>query len=310
MINWLKYHAYEFTPQFAGRVQQHWYPDQTQRLDAFREHDEYAIIVLDALRYDYAREVLPQYFSGDLECVWSAAHDTFQYGQRCWGDRVYDDVQYVSGAVPLNSNADEEFFDDDHFNDLYNGFVPREHLPGLVDAWRDCWDASIGTVPPDALTEYARDYTDADQLVVHYFQPHAPYIGRRSILGHTDTRDAEPNQGAPVDEPVWESVKSGATTPKELRVAYRANIHRVCQAAAPLIEDLAEDRPVVVMADHGELLADWGVRELVSHPRQPHPSIRRVPWLRVDGVNTQPDRGESTEASGSLKEKLEDLGYA
>jgi len=283
-------------------------PSQRARLNEFREHAEYAIFVLDALRFDYAKAVLPQYLSGDLECVWSAGHDTFEYGRRCWGDRVYDDVTYVSGAVPMNSQADGEVFDIDHFNELYGGWKPGETLPGLVDAWRDCWDPGIGTVPPEALTNYAREYTEASRLVVHYFQPHAPYVGQASLLGHTDTRDAEPNQGAPVDEPVWDRVKTGATSPQELRTAYLANIHRVCRAAAPLIEELAADRPVVAMADHGELLAEYGVRSLVSHPRHPFPEIRRVPWLRVDAVHSHPD--PTGDASGeSVAEKLKALGY-
>jgi hypothetical protein len=286
------------------------YPRQIARLDDFRRRDEYAIIVLDALRYDYASEILPQYFSGSLECTWSAGHDTFEYGARCWGDHVYDDLTYLSGAVPLNSKADEDIFDIEHFNQLYNGWVPSETLPGLVDAWRDCWDDALGAVPPEDLTAYARDYTSSDQLVVHYGQPHAPYIGRRRLLGHTHTRDAKPNQGQPVDEPLWEAVKQRETRPRTLRAAYRANVHRACQSIAPLVEDLAETRPVVILADHGELLADYGP-QYVSHPRTPYPEIRRVPWLRVDDVHHQPTAGSrgSGEDRG-VAAKLEALGYA
>jgi hypothetical protein len=280
-------------------------PAQNRLLNDLRDSNQYALIVLDALRYDYAREILPMYLNGTLTCAWSAAHDTFQYGNRCWGDRVYDEVTYVSGAVPLNSEETE--FDNEHFNRLYGDFVPRDNLPGLIDAWKDCWDTSLGTVPADALTDYARDYQDADQLVVHYFQPHAPYIGREGLLGHTDSTDAEPNTGEPVDKPLWDSIKEGETTVNRLQAAYRANVHVAAREAARFIQSL-DDRRVVVMADHGELLADYGT-DAVSHPRVPYPEIRRVPWFEVDSITTGPQTRERG-GSDSVADRLEALGYA
>jgi len=286
-------------------------PRQTARLDDFRQRDKYAIIVLDALRYDYAAEILPQYFEGSLEAVWSAGHDTFEYGQRCWGDQIYEGVRYVSGATPINSEADGDTFEDDHFNELYDGWVPSETLPGLVDAWRSEWDPSLGTVPPERVVDLvAREHVDADQLVVHCFQPHAPYIGEKPLLGHTNSRDAHPNQGAPVDEPVWKAVREQRVDKRTLEAAYRANIHRACEAIQLLIEEeLLGDRPVVITADHGELLADYG-RDTISHPRIPFPEIRRVPWMRVDATTEAPDVDGREDATTDVKERLAALGYA
>lgn len=284
------------------------HPRQKHLLDDLRDRDEYAIVVFDALRYDYAREILPMYLRGDIQPVWSAAHDTFQYGNKCWGDRVYD-TTYVSGAVPLNSTR--HGFEEDWFNQLYGGFVPDKCLPNLVDAWEDAWDTGLGTVDPDRLTELAQQYVDRDQLAVHYFQPHAPYIGQHGLLGHTDTRDAEPLTGDPIDEPIWEAIKTGAIAAADHQAAYRANVHRAVQAALPLLEALCQhDREVIVMADHGELLAgDYPHRELVAHPRVSLPEIRRVPWMQVDGVRHHPTtRGHESDAS-SIPEKLTALGY-
>lgn len=306
MIRQLQHAGYEQAARVLAPLRKHKYPAQARLFNEFREQDAYAIIVLDALSYDYAHTILPQYFEGDLTETWSAAHDTFEYGQRVWGDRVYDDVTYVSGAVPLNSEAHE--FENDHFNQLYGGWRPSETMPGLVDAWRDCWDTSLGAVPPEDLTRAATPYLDDDRVVVHYGQPHAPYIGQHSYLGHTDTRDAEPNQGAPVDEPVWEAVKRGDITPHDLRVAYQSNTHRVCASVVGLIESL-DDRPVVITADHGELLADHGVRSLVSHPRVPFESIRCVPWMLVDSVRHYPRGSDGDSTGGGVAAKLEALGY-
>lgn len=280
-----------------------YYPRQKPRLDGLRSTDRYAVVVFDALRYDYAAKILPQYLEGEVDVVWSEAHDTFQYGERCWGDQVYD-TTYVSGAVPINTDQD---FEKEWFNQLYGDFRPENNLPNLVDAWEDAWETQLGTVCPDELTQIALGYTDRDELAVHYFQPHAPYIGRRSFLGHTGTGDGEPLTGEPVDGPIWERVKSGAISKHELQVAYQSNIHRAVQAALPLIRELcSQDRRVVVMADHGELLADYD-QSMVSHPRMSFPQIRRVPWMEVDGVRDLPAGVERRDES--VTEKLEALGY-
>lgn len=294
--------------RIAAPAREVFHESQLDRLNTWRAQDEYAIIVLDALRYDYASLVLPQFFRGDVECVWSAAHDTFEYGRLCWGQRVWDDVRYVSGAVPINSQAGDDIFDIDHFNELYEGFDPAEHLPQLVDAWRDAWEPGLGTVPPESITEIVREHIADEKLVAHYFQPHAPHIGRCSLLGHTHTRDSRPNQGEPVDKPLWEGVRSGETSPEELRLAYLSNIHRACEAIAPLVEDLLQDRPVAIMADHGDLLAEGGDTDLISHPRVPHPEIRRVPWMEVTGVRSLPSP-ERVEDGSDTAAKLEALGY-
>lgn len=283
-------------------VGQRRYPAQKEKLDELRSED-YALIVFDALRYDYAAEILPLYLKGEMSPVWSAGHDTFEYGRLCWGDRVYDDW-YVAGAVPFN---DEANFEDNYLTQLYEGWRPDETLLNLQEAWKDAWDRSLGTVNPDELTDIARSHLDKDRLVVHYFQPHAPYIGRRSLLGHTHNDDAEPLSGDPVDKPLWERVKSGAVSKDWLRQAYRSNIHRGVNASLPLIEDLVEqDRRVVVMADHGELLGKYHNR-LVSHPRLSMPQIRRVPWMEVTGVRSEPSGGERVDES--TESKLKALGY-
>jgi hypothetical protein len=302
----LKDTAVRQSMRIADQIGKRYYPNQKPLLDELRRRDEYAIVVFDALRYDVAADILPQYLQGSLSPIWSAAHDTFEYGRLCWGDDVYQ-TTYCSGAVPLNSR---DTVNHDEFNSLYEGFRPGEHLPNLVDAWETAWNRSLGTVSPEQLSELALDYIDRNELVVHYQQPHAPYIGRASILGHTNSRNAEPLTGEPVDGPVWERVKHGEISPADLQTAYRANVHRAVQAALPVFRELcAQDRTVIVTADHGELLAQYHPR-LVSHPRMSFPQIRRVPWMSVEGVREFPAEIEDKNAdAGSVAERLEALGY-
>lgn len=278
------------------------YPQQRRLLDTLRQ-DDYALIVFDALRYDYAQWVLPLYLEGELQPVWSAGHDTFEYGAKCWGDSVYED-RYVSGAIPFNK---QESFEDAFLQELYGTWKPKDYLPNLVEAWREAWDTSLGTTRPEKVTEIAEKCVGAEKLVTHYFQPHAPYIGRDSLLGHVNNESANPFAGEPVDKPLWELVKSGQIDIERLQLAYESNIHRGVQAALPLIKELCEqERRVVVMADHGELLGEYH-RKLVSHPRISFPQIRKVPWMEVKGVKEYPE-GSALDAE-SVEEKLQALGY-
>lgn len=265
----------------VNAVGKRYYPNQKDRLDWLRERD-YALLVFDALRYDYAKEILPLYLEGEIEPIWSEGHDTFQYGQSCWSDGTYDDW-YISGAVPFN---DSQAFEDDFLQDLYEGWHPPEHLPNLVEAFTECWDASLGTCDPAQLSTYALDYLDKTKLVVHYFQPHSPYIGDYELLGYTNEKSARPMEGDPIDKPIWERIKAGEISTDKLRLAYRSNVHRVVESALPLIEQLCEqDRKVIIMGDHGELLGRLG-KDVVAHPRISFPQIRRVPWMEVTGVRT------------------------
>lgn len=282
---------------------------QLSRLDSFRSQSEYLIVVLDACRFDLFEERFQDYFEGDLEAVQSVGYDTFQYVKGAWPDN--HGVTYVSGATPIHSTKtgyDAEF-DDELLKNWYDGYVPDEHISNIIDAWADGWDTSIGTCPPEAVTELALE-NQADQMVVHYFQPHAPYIGEQSEYGYTETKDARPFEGKPVDSLIWERVKSGKISDERLRELYASNLDRVLPEVSYLIEQLDFEN-VVVMSDHGEALGEFGQ---YAHPRRPHPYIRIVPWATIDDVTFEPpEERRSIQLSDgeeqNVTERLEELGY-
>ena len=52
----------------------------------------------------------------------------------------------------------------------------------VIDVWDFCWDDRLGTVPPWTLTQVALSYVERyreKRFVIHYLQPHAPYISNR-----------------------------------------------------------------------------------------------------------------------------------
>lgn len=277
---------------------------QGELIDVLRGHDEFLLVVLDACRYDVFDEVAHEYLEFEhLEPVRSEGLNTFQYVSRCWPD-TYDETEYVSAAPPINSDPGDEY-GKVALGRLYGKYVPSEHLPYIRDVWRESWDEQIGIAPPDSVTDAALE-SDARRVVAHYFQPHAPFIGRQSLLGHTEGEDARPGEGEPVDVPVWQRAKSGEVSRATLRTVYESNLRRALRAVRRLVEEVDLD-PIVVVGDHGEALGEYGI--YAHDSRREHPHVRTVPWAVVDDVRSYPDGAESGSSDASVLSRLEDLGY-
>jgi len=290
-------------------------PNQCPRIERLREED-YLLIVLDACRFDAFRDVFAGDLVGEVEPVASGGRDTFEYLQVIWPETY--DVPYVSAAVPVNDERID--FDQTGVHHLYNGYQPPEHLQAIDDVWKDAWDRSIGACPPEPVLAQALEYRDADSLIVHYQQPHTPYIGEERELGHAGTEAAVPGQVAPVDKPIWDRIKRGGISKDRLHELYWSNVERVRPTVLRTIDELlGEFDSVVVTADHGEALGEHGV---YAHPRQPqHPKVREVPWVEVSGLTTRGKRAADAvdvpEAPArvnrgvddDLDERLRMLGY-
>lgn len=276
------------------------------QLKSIRSESEYLLVVLDACRFDMFEERFHDYFDGDLKPVQSVGHDTFQYAQRAWPDNY--EVTYISGATPINSK--EEKYEVEELQRLYQGYRPSDHISNIIDAWAYGWDTSIGTCPPEAVTDLALQNI-SDRMVVHYFQPHAPYIGEQSEYGYTGSTNAQPFEGRPPDSLIWDRVQNGEISDERLRELYASNLDRVLQEASYLIKQLDFEN-VVVTSDHGEALGEFGS---YAHNRTPHPYVRIVPWATIDDVVFEPSEGERTKhlrdpgEEQNVVERLEEMGY-
>lgn len=271
-------------------------PAQQTLLNKLWERDQWTLVVFDAGRYDYLWPIMADLFRGDVQEVYSAARDTFEWISQVWlGD--HQDVTYVSGMVPVTERRDTISHED--FRWRYDGINPGDSIGEIVSLWETEWDNYLSTVPPERLTDCAMEYADAQKLVVHYNQPHSPYVGTPKLLGHSDNRSAKPNTGQPNDQPIWERVRDGEISDHELRMAYIGNAARVLRAVKPLVQ--AREN-VFLTADHGEALGEWG---MYIHDRAPHPKRRSVPWMEVTGI----PGGRETTVSMDTEEKLAALGY-
>lgn len=316
--------------QYEQRV--HRQPSQLDRIREFTSRDRFLLIVLDACRFDTFADQWTEYLDGELECVTSAAGNTPNYVNSVWPDSY--DLTYVSANPQISDRAQElHGFD----------YRPVTHFETIVDVWAGYWDPSTGTTPPEPVTATTLDRIEAGdrRLVVHYMQPHSPFIGGETELeAHRLVADDERISRAREDRGHWREVAderdplgiqesgriqptehlqemfdSGEIGPEDIWPAYRSNLDRVLEAVYALVVRVDPSIPVVVTADHGEMIGDvpwYGF----GHPHTMHPSVRDVPWLEVD-ESIQGTANEEYEAMVeasrdeglSIRDRLEQLGY-
>ncbi|MDL0145391.1 hypothetical protein [Halobacterium salinarum] len=309
---------------FPPRPHDYWYQlhydSQSTKLNKFREDEEWALIVLDACRHDRFSKIAPNYIDVNIEPVAAEAEDTFGYLRTCWSGE--HDVDYVTGAAPVTNQefdfsnetieADGLTFKGEGLKNMYKGYIPSDHISNIIEVWRDAWDESLGVCPPEPVTDRAIDIAPSSQrMVVHYFQPHEPYIGETKLLGDVSSAD-ERLEGGAIGTGIWERVHSGEISDDDLLKAYDDNLRRVLDEVTLLLETLDQhfDR-IAIMGDHGEALGEYGK---YTHSI-PHPYVRKVPWGIIQdfssnsGTNRYQRSNPVDRHENSVEDRLEELGY-
>jgi hypothetical protein len=293
------------------------YQQQPVKLAELREkEDNFCLIVLDACRYDYFDDEFDDYFYGRSEPMWAASINTFEYLRINWTETY--EYPYVTGAAPVTSqrfnfdigeNIDGIATDGAELLQRYCGYIPDNHLEDLIEVWRSSWDEDLGVCPPEPVTKRGISLSkDASRMVVHYFQPHGPFIGSEKLKGHIEKYDSNVEGGA-VEMGIWEAARSGDLSKSKLRNMYKSNLKRALAAVCELIRQTNFEKYVII-GDHGEALGEYGK---YYHSIE-HPKVRLVPWAIVEDVqDVAPDMWEyTTEGRGVDKpaeERLRELGY-
>jgi hypothetical protein len=224
-------------------------------------------VVLDACRYDVFAETntLP----GRLERRVSPGSCTEDWIAATFEGRM-DDVVYVS-ATPYVSRW---------YMEQIGMEPPFAHIE---EVWQSGWDDSLHTVPPRAVADAWRRLRPAlpgKKFVLHFMQPHHPYIGKvgvkgagwRKYFGAMETDQPELEGKTPT-----EMLADGEAQRDEVLAAYRANLELVLEVVA----DIVSDQPgrMVVTADHGEAFGECGI---YGHPPGLlMPELICVPYLRL-----------------------------
>lgn len=281
------------------------------------------LVLLDTCRTDALKEVEGEYeFLNDIKEIWSVGSTSKEWVEQTFTEKYADEIAntaYVTGNPFSNTLLNERerseygsthdtWLDNSKFANRFikDTAVDGSSLGHLEPLW--------GTTGPDAPFEESQhpkqltDYTikafrtgDYERVISHYMQPHSPYFASSNRYSKLMQHEKAPfrvlkNGGKEEKEKVWE--------------AYLDNLRYALDYIQVLIENV--DGKVVISADHGELLGDH--RMYYHMPGNPHPKLKKVPWVEVEAENKQtlePDvalTGHDS-AQEASEEQLEALGY-
>lgn len=238
-------------------------PDQH---DLIKERGWDVLVVFDAARWDVFSAVVEE----SVKKVRTPAESsTADWVTKIWtrDDDLWDDVTYISAnAMVEYTQREDEMVD---YDCDVSGSVGT-----YVKAHDFIYDGLVGAVRPDELTEHIIDTPYEPPIVVHYMQPHTPFIGALSVhlihsepikewLPESDTAsgiyqlaDSEMIDNSVLRRAYIENMKIGWNYGKELQEYYDS---------------------VVYTADHGEVIGpnNW------DHGAATDPRARVVPWYEV-----------------------------
>jgi hypothetical protein len=303
-----------YVPYFAvWMAMTAWYPVGR---NIFAEDWDLAI-VLDGCRYDALCAVQGEYeFINDVQKALSLgssskewmvntfqpqyedeAAETLYVTGNAWADIVLaDEVSFDSWTVTKGSVGDS--------SSLLHRLAYRETL--TEDDFADVYYQPLGDIggiegfSAEELTHYgieAGRNHNSDRVLLHYMQPHAPFLHRVSE-GH------KPND---FDNNPFEKLRNGYDG-EHVWEAYMDNLRYVLDHVETLMENYEGD--VLITADHGEM---FGPGPLAGHGEGIlHPKLKVVPWVRTSGVDEETIQVQynlSNSMSDTVGERLSALGY-
>jgi len=227
------------------------------------------LIILDACRYDYFKKV--NRIPGKLRKARSKAHHTWNWLQDTFPDKYpwtyFSAHPYIGNKVRVKQK--------------WNG---PNHFEKIVPIWEFGWNNKLGTVHPNSVGETVKNIP-YEKAIVHYVQPHGPWIGKPQWLNPWTLVDYFRRDKMMAD---WVAV---ATKPdvKFFRKCYTGNLKLVLKSVEKYMPFFRP--PVVITADHGEMLGEKGLylhgaveksKEHLPYPAWAVDFLKNVPWFTVD----------------------------
>ena len=265
------------------------------------------LVILDACRYDYFAEAISDdLIPGELS-------------------------KYISRGSHSREFMEENFYNEQLHDTIYittNPFAERipEDVFYKIDLLIDEWDETIGTVPPEVVVKSAikaHDEHPNKRLIIHFMQPHAPFIGptAKRIRKEFDTKGYDINLERDVDDRrtgvSWKSlVKNNKIAEETFRTAYKETLDITLQEIAKLLPEL--NGKSVITADHGEMLFERVTPITRPEPHHPYNVYTKqlcfVPWHEVPydsrrEVKAETPLKEVDIEQDKIDKRLQSLGY-
>lgn len=254
------------------------------------------LIILDACRYDMFKK--HNFIPGTLEYRVSRGSWTGEFLTENF-KKEYSDTIYITGNPLVNC----------HVSNLFYKIVP---------VWKNGWNEKYGTVLPGTMVRYALETEKKyphKRLIVHFVQPHYPFLderSRRKIGDHADLTLARyealgEKNAHHRTQPVWDLLKEGKVDKDTIWEAYKRNLQIVLPYAKLLSQKLTGK--TIITSDHGNLFGErifpFLIREY-GHPEGIYAkNLVKVPWLVIEGKERKKIIEERKSDQMLLEQKLE-----
>jgi hypothetical protein len=256
------------------------------------------LIILDGCRYDlFAGQTI---IDGTLSKRYSSASESWEYMKNNFVGKTFHDTVYITANPHWYRLGDDVFHD-------------------VIDMLELDWNDELQTVhPADVVArvkQVDREYQDK-RLIVHFMQPHFPFIGPSSENIIHKGLSREHDMSEPDGMNIWRSLE--LTTDYDVNDvinAYEENL----ELTLPHVNELCESITgrTVVTADHGNLIGErlWPIPiRGYGHPRNLHaPGLVTVPWLVYEDerrqVQSEPPKNVERQGDETIEERLASLGY-
>lgn len=249
------------------------------------------LVVLDACRADLMHEVEDEFsYFEDYSTDTSLAGGSLSWMRRNFTRAEINEKVAMVSANPFTQRA-----------------LSTEDFHVLDEVWKTDWSDKENTVLPSDVTDHAihvgREY-DFDRMVVHYMQPHHPFIGTNLDDGINKNNPESPAKT------VWSKLADDELSYETVWNGYQENLRLVLNELYRLFRNI-DAVNTVVTADHGNSLGSYG---FYGHGDVPIRVVRDIPWNTVkaeDKHQCEPNVELSGKYdSSSLNERLEHLGYS
>ncbi|MFB6186400.1 MAG: hypothetical protein ABEI86_05980 [Halobacteriaceae archaeon] len=263
------------------------------------EEDWDNLLILDGCTNDLIQQYSFDYELNDTR--WSAGSHTVEFMRQNLAKTVQDDIVWIT-ANPQVSKFENKIFK-------------------VIHAWDRIWNDNLGTVLPedmyDLTIEVANQYPNK-RLIVHFIQPHYPFIGefgRSELPSHASFTVDGYIEDDRNTKRIWKQLQEGNVSEEVVRKAYRENL----EIALPYVRRLTDDLigKTILTADHGN---EFGKRaipipiRLFGHPEGYRTeNLTCVPWIEFTYEDRKRivsgDIGNSDVDKSEIESRLQHLGY-
>ena len=307
---WWRERVFEF---LVGPFHTNVYPGRGGSVRVMDE-DWDTLVVLDACREDLFTERASVTDYDDYRTVTSRGSTTREWVRQNFAGGDFGDTVYVTSNPYVSREAGDAFHE-------------------LIECWMTDFDDERKTVPPEAVVDAAKraheEYPDK-RVIVHFMQPHHPFIGERELTfagwqiegeshggdGSDGTSaDSEPTERQRPYTP-WDALWMGKVSKDDLWDAYGDNLTLALDAVDDLLADI--DGRVAITSDHGNMLGERTFPlplRVYGHPKGiRNEELVEVPWAVTDvgprrTIRTGETRSVTDSDEDDLEDRLADLGY-